>query len=209
MVGMKILKYVGAKPRVSQHGVSFDPSKPDSYTFLSAAAELLETLDFTPQEGKEIYLHTVQEHEYTPKTLIEILEKYCEDVDAIFDEGQKRTAELIAEYRKKVEENGKLSADERQAWLGNIDVMHDYYLQYTTNERAYRCLLQALADKIHANHIETVSVPLGRNYGLVLGDLVDILRDHKPPYDATMRIEEHNGIGYAVLDMNRAVPVDM
>jgi len=206
---MKQLKYVGAKPKVSQKGVSFDISKPDSYTFLSAAIELLETLDFTATEGKEVNLHEIRSREYNGRELIELVSKYCENIDAIFDEGQAGTEALVSEYRKKVEGNTNLSHDEKQAWLGNIDIMHDYYLQYMTNERAYRCLLHVLADKIHENHIETVTVPLGRNYGLVLGDLVDVLRDHKPPYDATMHIEEKGGIGYAVLDMNRAVPLDI
>jgi len=206
---MKQLKYVGAKPKVSQKGVSFDISKPDSYTFLSAAIELLETLDFTATEGKEVNLHEIRSREYNGRELIELVSKYCENIDAIFDEGQAGTEALVSEYRKKVEGNTNLSHDEKQAWLGNIDIMHDYYLQYMTNERAYRCLLHVLADKIHENHIETVAVPLGRNYGLVLGDLVDVLRDHKPPYDATMHIEEKGGIGYAVLDMNRAVPLDI
>jgi hypothetical protein len=206
---MKRLKYVGAKPKVSQYGVSFDQSKPDSYTFLSAAAELLETLDFNPSEGKEIYLHKIQEREYDGAALVNLLEKYCENVERIFDEGQAHTEALISEYRASVEANPNLSYDEKRAWLGNIDIMRDYYLQYTTNERAYQCILNVIADKIHANHIETIRVPLGRNYGLVLSHLVQVLQDHKPPYDATMKLEEEHGIGYAVLDMNRSQPLDI
>jgi hypothetical protein len=206
---MKKLKYVGAKPKVSQHGVSFDQSEPDSYTFLSAAAELLETLDFNPSEGKSIYLHEIEEKEYNAAKLIDFLEKHCRNVDIIFDEGQEHTNAIIDEYRTKVEANSNLSTDEKRAWLGNIDIMRDYYLQYTTNERAYQCILKVIADKIHENHIDLIRVPLGRNYGLVLSHLVQVLQDHKPPYDATMKIEEEHGIGYAVLDMNRSQPVDI
>ena len=206
---MKELKYVGAKPRVSQKGVSFDHTQPDHYTFLSASAELLEGIDFDPKVGKEIYMHDIPVKEYNGKQLVAFLEKYCGNVDAIFDAGQEDTEKLISEYRKKVEQNSHLTTDERRAWLGNIDIMHDYYQQYMTNERAYRCILHVLADKIHKNHIEYITVPLGRNYGLVLADLAEVLQDHKPPYDATMRIEEKNGMGYATLDMNRSQPLDI
>jgi len=206
---MKQLKYVGAKPKVSQHGVSFDQSKPDSYTFLSAAAELLETLDFNPSEGKNVYLHDIQEREYSASALVGFLEKYCENVNTIFDEGQEHTNALVNEYREKVEANPNLSADERRAWLGNIDIMRDYYLQYTTNERAYQCILNVIADKIHQNHIELIRVPLGRNYGLVLSHLVPILQDHRPPYDATMTLESEHGIGYGLLHMNRSKPLEI
>jgi hypothetical protein len=44
---------------------------------------------------------------------------------------------------------------------------------------------------------------MGRNYGLVFGDLAEVLQDHKPPYDVSMRIEEKHGMGYATLDINR------
>jgi hypothetical protein len=206
---MRQLKYVGAKPAVSQHGVNFDQSKPDSYTYLSAAVELLESLDFSPKEDKTLYIHKIQERAYNGKELVALLESHCSNVDTIFEEGEAQTAGLIDTYRQKVENNDKLTYDEKQAWLGNIDIMRDYYLQYTTNERAYRCILQVLADKIHKNHIEYISVPLGRNYGLVLSDLAQVLQDHKPPYDAMMHIEERDGIGYAVLDMNRPQPLDI
>ena len=206
---MRELKYVGAKPRVSQKGVSFDPSQPDSYTYLSAAAELLESIDFNPAEGKTIYMHDIPAKQYSGRELVAFLETHCDNVDEIFENGQSDTEALIAEYRSKIESNANLNADERRAWLGNVDIMHDYYQQYMTNERAYRCILKVLADKIHQNHIEYISVPLGRNYGLVFGDLAVVLQDHKPPYDATIRIEEKNGLGYAVLDMNRPQPVDI
>jgi hypothetical protein len=78
-----------------------------------------------------------------------------------------------------------------------------------TNERAYRCVLDAVADEIASKRIETIRVPLGRNYGLVLADLVAVLQDHKPPFDATMRIEKGDTIGYAVLETNRPVPLDI
>jgi hypothetical protein len=206
---MRVLKYVGAKPRVSQKGVSFDQTQPDHYTFLSAAAELLDGIDFKPKEGKEIYMYNIPAREYDGKQLVAFLETHCDDVDAIFDGGQKDTEKLISEYREKVEKNTNLTPDEKRAWLGNIDIMHDYYQQFMTNERAYRCILNAIADKIHENHIEYITVPLGRNYGLVFGDLAEVLQDHKPPYDATMRIEEKDGMGFATLDMNRPQPLDV
>ena len=116
---------------------------------------------------------------------------------------------MIEEYISRVEENDTVSADERRAWLGNIEIMRDYYLQYITNESAYQCALDALADKIHQSHIEEVTFPLGRNHGLVLSHLVDVLRDHRPPYDATLSIETKEGETFGKLDMNRAVPLSI
>jgi hypothetical protein len=87
--------------------------------------------------------------------------------------------------------------------------MRDYYLQYITNEAAYQCALNALADKIHDSHIDEITFPLGRNHGLVLSHLVDVLRDYRPPYDTTLSVEEKNGEAVGKLDMNRPVPLDL
>ncbi len=203
------LKYVGAKPKVSGKGVTFDQTKPDRYTFLNAAVELLEALSFEVAENKKVYLYDIQKKEYNSRKLTELLKKHCGDLDAIFNSREEITKAMIKKYTDKVKKNDKIGKDERRAWLGNIKVMHDYYLQYVTNESAYECALNALAKKIHKSHIETISFPLGRNHGLVLSHLVDVLRDHKPPYDATLRVKDDNGVAVGELDMNRAVPLDI
>jgi len=203
------LKYVGSKPKVSGRGVTFDQTKPDRYTFLNAAVELLEALSFEAKAEKKVYLYDVKNKEYSSRKLTELLTKHCGDLDSIFNSREEKTKEMIKKYTKKVKKNEKISKDERRAWLGNIEVMHDYYLQYVTNESAYECALNALAELIHTSHIETITFPIGRNHGLVLSHLVDVLRDHKPPYDATLRVKDNDGIAVGELDMNRAVPLDI
>ncbi len=203
------LKYVGAKPKVSGRGVTFDQTKPDRYTFLTAAVELLEALSFEVTEDKKIYLYNVSGKEYSGRELVELLKKHCANPEEAFANLQEKTNALIEKYVSRVKENDTISADERRAWLGNIDIMRDYYLQYITNESAYQCALNALADKIHKSHIEEVTFPLGRNHGLVLSHLVDVLRDHKPPYDASLSIEAKDGEPFGKLDMNRSVPLDI
>jgi hypothetical protein len=203
------LKYVGAKPKVSARGVSFDQSKPDRYTFLNAAVELLEALSFEPTEDKKIYLYNVSGKERSGKELVELLKKHCANPQEAFATVQEKTNALIEKYTSRVKENDTISTDERRAWLGNIAIMRDYYLQYITNESAYQCALNALADKIHKSHIEEVTFPLGRNHGLVLSHLVDVLRDHRPPYDASLSIEAKDGETVGKLDMNRPRALDL
>jgi len=203
------LKYVGAKPKVSGRGVTFDQSKPDRYTFLNAAVELLEALSFEVTEDKKIYLYDEEGKERSGSELVELLKKHCANPEEAFANLQEKTNALIEKYTDRVKGNDTISADERRAWLGNIEIMRDYYLQYITNESAYHCALNALADKIHKSHIEEVTFPLGRNHGLVLSHLVDMLRDHKPPYDVTLSVESKDGESFGKLDMNRAIPLNI
>ncbi len=179
---------VGPKPVVNQHGVSFDTTHPDRYPYISPAIELLETLDFDT-EKEEQHLHHPRANPYRGSELEDRVKEYCGDIDGILQETEEKTRELIAELEKKVEETTRLSGDEKRAWLGNIASMKAYYLQYITNQTVYRCLLGKLADKFLHSHIASITFPLRNNFGLVLDDLTHILRDHKPPYDAEIKIE--------------------
>ena len=201
------LKYVGAKPTVSQRGVNFDQTKPDKYTFLSAAVELLEALTFSDTEKENVHLYYPELKDYSSRELLELLKKHCENIEDIFATREEKTEKLIQKQIEKVKENSHLTYDERVAWLGNIDIMHDYFLQYITNESAYNCALHALADKIHSSKIEEVTFPLGRNYGLIMADLIDILRDYKPAYDAALTFVEKDGQTVGKLDMKRPKPL--
>ncbi len=169
----------------------------------------MEALSFETSGDKKLYLYNVDGKELNGAELVEMLKKHCADPQEAFDSVQEKTNALIERYTKNVEENDKLLVDERRAWLGNIEIMRDYYLQYITNESAYQCALNALVDKIHKSHIEEITFTIGRNYGLVLSHLVDVLRDYKPPYDALLSFKDKNGEAVGKLDMHRPKPLDL
>ena len=182
------LKYVGAMPVVSDKGVGFDQAKPDKYTFLNAAVELLEALNFGPTETTK-HLHKVSGKEYSSDELVDLLKKYCVDLDKVFSSRQAKTDSLKADLIKRVNENQTLDEDGRKAWLNNIELMSDYYYQFVTNEAAYKCALDALGQAIHDARIEEVTFPMFRNYGLVLHDLEYVLEHRKSPIDGVLNIE--------------------
>ena len=203
------LTYVGAKPRVSSKGVTFDQTKPDKYTFLNAVVELLESFKINEKVDKSLHLESIAHKNYAGDELVDMLSKHCENPQKAFDTCQEDTNALIEKYTKQVENNSNLSKDEKIAWLGNIKYMRDYYLQYVTNESAYKCALHALADQIGKSHIDDIVFPMGRNYGLVTSHLVDILRDHKPAFDATLSIYMKDDIAMGKLNMNRSTPINI
>jgi len=203
---MKI-KYVGAKPIVSQHGVSFDQSKQDAYTFIAPAVELLDSLERIAADEKGVVdLREWQAKGYSEQALADRLIHYCPDLDTLASEREKKVNELIAELTRKVEESSRLTGDERKAWLGNIALMKAYYKQYVTNELAYDCLLDRLADDLTQEHIRVILFPIYRNYGLVFSHLVPVLTDHRPPIDASITFDEKGGSVYGRFDSNKPLP---
>jgi hypothetical protein len=203
------LKYVGAKPSVSAKGVSFDQTKPDRYTFLNAAVELLEALEKAEIKERIADLRGMEAKIYKSSELMDLVKKYCKDLDAIFGTRDEKTKALVDKYTLRVKNNANITEDERRAWLGNINIMRDYYLQYVTNESAYECILNVLADKIHELHINEIIFTLGNNYALVFSHLLPVLTDHKPPYDAEIKMEQINGTTVGKLDMHRPAPLNV
>jgi len=199
---MKI-KYVGAKPVVSQHGVSFDQSKPDRHTFLSPTIELIEELENPKTDSKGVLVIEREGKTYNDRELLEKLKALCNGIEENAQEREEESEKLIEEYVSAIEKSKNLSADEKRAWLGNVKIMKNYYLQYVTNEMAYKCLLKVLADRVYKSGVSAILFPIKRNYGIVFSHLAYVLAEHRPPLDTSMRFEERNGETYGLFLTNR------
>jgi len=194
------LKYVGPVPKVSHRGVVFDKNRPDKFTYLSAALELAEAFDFKNSD--------IEEHTYRPKgktmsesEMMEKLQKYCDDIDSFVKQREEKARELVEDLRQHVQSATTLSEESRRAWLKNIDAMYDYYLQYVTNEAAYECVLDKIADEIKEAKIKEIKVPMFQNFGMVLHDLVEVLENKKPPIDSELLVEKLNDGFFGVMKL--------
>ena len=179
------LKYVGDMPKVSKNGVSFDHTKVDKYTYLSPAVELLEALSYGATEVTQ-HLYMAKGKEFSATDILNLLKKFCKNINKVFSEREDKANVYVQDLRNRVEENESLTNDERTAWLNNINMMKDYFVQHVTNASAYECALDALADEIHVAQVKEVTIPLFKNYGIVLHDLMYVLENRKSPIDSTM-----------------------
>jgi len=186
------LKYVGDLPIVSKGGVGFDHTQPDKYKYLQATAELLEALSYGTTETTK-HLYKAQDKETSSSQLSELLRKHVKNIDEIEKQHEIKADAYIAELIRRVHENETLTDDERVAWLGNIKLMKDYFFQYVVNKSAYEAALDALGDEIHEGKIKEISVPMFKNYGMVLSDLICVLEKRKAPIDSELKIEEKDG----------------
>lgn len=182
------LKYVGDLPKVTSKGVGFDRSHPDKYTFLTPAVELLEALSYGPTETTK-HLYNLNGQSYSDEDLLVLLKKYCSDLDAVLALRNTKSDALKEDLLRRIDENSVITDDERTAWRNNIGYMEAYYRQYVTNETAYTCALDALAQAVKTAQIKEITFPMFKNYGSVLHDLITVLAKLKPPIDAELSIE--------------------
>jgi hypothetical protein len=181
------LKYVGAMPIVSKGGIGFDHTQPDKYIYLNAAAELLEALSYGATETTK-HLYKIEKHTLNGADILKILKKYVKNMDELITFRDKKAEDFIENLQNRVHENEHLTEDEKVAWLGNIKLMRDYFIQYVTNETAYEAALDALAEEIHVAKVKEISVPMFKNYAMVLHDLSEVLEHKKAPIDSKIEI---------------------
>ena len=194
------LKYVGDLPLISKNGVSFDHTQPDKYMYLYAAASLLEALSYGATETTE-HLYEVKEGKIPAEELLTKLKKYVKTLDNAFVVRDKKAHDYIHDLVTRVRENASLSEDEQTAWLGNITLMRAYFYQYITNGASYDEALKALGDEIHEGKIKEIKVPLFKNYGIILNDLIETLERRKQPIDSELTIEDKDGEIIATLNI--------
>ncbi len=202
------LKYVGDFPKVSSKGVGFDSTKADKYTYLHAAVELLEALSYGATETTK-HLYQTKNQELNEKEILELLQKYCKNLDEVFKNREEKSNELLHSLIERVRSNPEIGEDEQKAWLKNIELMKDYYFQYVTNESAYKCALDALADEVIEAKVLEVRIPLFRNYGIVLHDLIYVLEHKKAPVDTDMKIETTDGALEGIISFRHPVKLSI
>ena len=197
------LKYVGPKPIVDNHGVDFDKSEPDRYIFIHATLEILELIEGCVKQNKCIIYHDESQIidltdwdglDFSASEIQSLVQKHCNgNIETIIERKEARVDELIKQLKQEVEENTLLEADDKLAWLNNIDIMTPYYKQFVENEVVYECLLEMFADDIYHKKIKEIIFNLGKNYGFVFSYLQNVLSEHKPPLDSSMQMEVKNG----------------
>ena len=203
------LKYVGPKPVVSNFGVDFDKSEPDRYIFLYAALEIMELIEGCitsssckiDEKSKIIDFSHFEGAIFNEEEMLDVVKKHCKDIEKIIKKKDERLEELLKELKQRVEENETLKPDDKEAWLGNIDIMYDYYVQFVENEVTFECVLDVLAEDIYNKKIEKITFGLNRNYGFVFSYLRNVLASHKPPIDSELKMEvkDSKPIGHFIL----------
>jgi len=185
------LKFVGDMPHVSKSGVRFDHTQPDKYKFLQAVVEMLEALSYGETETTK-HLYKTENSELSAQELMRLIKKHIPNIDDAFEKCDENAHNLVHDLVTRVRENDSLNEDEKTAWLENIKIMRAYYYQYVINKRAYERALEALGDEIHDGHIKEIRVPMFKNYGAVIADMIGVLQKRKAPIDSEVVIEKTN-----------------
>lgn len=174
-------QYVGPRPIISEHGISFDKNEPDKYLFLHAVIELLEVIEECVHDKSckinsdgIIDLLEWKGIDFVHNELSELITKHCQNVDELIAQKDQKTEHTLLTLTNRITQNSLLTADAKQAWLGNLKIMHNYMIQFMENEFIYEHMIQMLAEDIRNKDIREIRFSLHRNYGYVMSHLHEV-----------------------------------
>lgn len=175
------LKYAGPKALISKSGVSLDRKKEDKYSYLPFAVTLLEALDHDYGEQGQTFSYESKHRHTDGDTLLEKVRDYCPDID---DTVRKWVAKKEAEIANDIERARRSQACseiERETYIRNLKLMHDYRLQRTINKSVYYAVLDALAAMIIHKRIRFLKAPFSRIHHHVFHSIEGAIRRQKSP----------------------------
>ncbi|BDY11853.1 hypothetical protein [Hydrogenimonas cancrithermarum] len=183
------IKYVGPKPICSQHGVEFDHAKEDRFIFIETIIQLIEALDRETHEDATLHF-SIKYHTLDSNLIMEKVRKYHPDIDKRIEKEIAEKERELSDEMKYVEENPFLSEREREAWMKNIRIMHDYVIQRLINKTVYHTLISTLAEELLKDRIRYIVLPMHGNFHHVAKTLSYALEHRSPPVSSHAEIVE-------------------
>ncbi len=184
---MQKLAYVGPKPLISHTGVDFDKNQDDKFNYLIPAIELIKALDHNYFEERT-YIYKTNNLTLNQLDLINSLKHYCPDLEKLLDKRNHDVEAIIADDLVRIQESYTLTQEDKEAFRNNINIMHDYLIQYSINKSVYECTLHKLAQLVTKDHIDHIIVPMFQKFTHVLNDLQKLLKDQKHAVDTDLEI---------------------
>ena len=191
------LKYVGPKPIISYTGIELDKNKEDKFVYLGVVAKLIKALDHKYIEEKTYFYD--DKRELSHAEILDILEKYCKNLNELLDKTNHNVEEEIEHNLKRAHESKTLEPIEKEVLLNNINMMHDYMIQRSVNKSVYYCAMRVLADIVKEDHIDYIKAPFTEKFMHVLHSLQGTLVAEKSPIDTKLDIFRKDNQLYILL----------
>ena len=174
------IKYAGAKPITSQHGVVFDYSKDDRFELIEILIHLIEAFNRHTNNGETIHF-SIKNNELSSQEMLEKLKKYVPDLDERIEKYINDFLKEEERQKNHVKKMQSLSSIEKDVWLKNIELVHDINLQRIINKAIYHMAIEVFGKELLKNHIKKLLIPMQGRYQHIAKSLSYMLEHLKLP----------------------------
>lgn len=186
------LKYVGPKPLISHTGIEFEIGKEDKYVYINIALQLYKALKHDYFEEKT-FTYDANTKPLSNQEIEAEVHKLCINIDEIVEQHKEEVEQEINHQIARAKESHTLSDEDKEVWINNIKMMHDYLLQREVNKTVYYQIVDCLADLVKQEHIDYIIAPMFQKFAHVLHSVQGVLANQKFPIDTKLEFYEKEG----------------
>jgi hypothetical protein len=117
------IKYVGPRPEISEHGVTFKTGKEDKYVYLSVAVQILIALDENCKEEK-IYSYNSATKGLTDNQMLETMLKYEPSLEESILQEKKAYEKHLDEEIAHIEQREHMNPLNKEIFINNYKNHH-------------------------------------------------------------------------------------
>ena len=186
------LKYVGPRPIISEHGISFKDGKDDKYVYLSNAIQILDAINHNYDQSK-VYHHDIINDELGENEIMHTLLTYQGNLnDIIYQEVESYQHHLEEEQKELKKTHPLLKPLELDAFKNNLEIMKSYRVQRAINKIYYMHTIQIIADLIRKHRIKDINTPFNERFWHILQTVQGELANGKESIQSDLLQNEEN-----------------
>ena len=187
---MKIM-YVGPKPIISEHGISFKEGKEDKYSYLKHALQILDAISHE-YEGKRKYSYDITDKNLSDSDMIDILFKYHCDMEEIMNEELDNYNIFLEKEKFEVVNHPILVEEEKQVYINNLDIMKEYKIQRIKNKLFYTHVIETIKEQLLKHKIKELNSPFNEKFWHVFKTIQGELLSSRGSISATLKTKEED-----------------
>jgi len=184
------IKYVGPRPFITHHGITFKDGKEDKYVYLMIGFQILKAIDKDFSEQKS-YSYDVNSKRFSNEEILSAMLQYEPNLEhditkeiTLYEQKLNHEIEDVA--------NKNLSQIEKEVLVNNLKIMKEYRIQRAINKIYYMHNVFEIASVIKREKIAEIDTPFYEKYWHVLRTLQGELLKYKNSINTELKIEKNS-----------------
>ncbi|AXK48838.1 hypothetical protein CRU87_02000 [Aliarcobacter trophiarum LMG 25534] len=172
-------EYIGFRPIISQHGITFKQGKDDKFIYFPYAYGILNALNHDYTANNSRFSDNIKIEDTNIDKLYKIVEKYFPNIDKAIEDKLKIYNKHLEEEKENIKLRPHLNDIEKNTYLSNLDLMRNYRVNRAKNKIFYYFVIATIAEVIKEKRIKEIDIPYNNKFWHVLNTLQGVLSSEK------------------------------
>lgn len=172
-------EYVGYRPIISHHGITFKQGKDDKFIYLAYAYEILNALNHEYTANKSRFSDSIKIDDANIDKLYKLVEKYFPNIEKSIDTKLRNYTKHLDDEKENISSRPHLSEIEKSTYFTNLDLMREYRIKRAKNKIFYYFAIATIAEVIKEKRIKEIDIPYSDRFWHVLNTLQGVLSSEK------------------------------